>query len=159
MKSWHAVAAIGTGVLAAGAVALFARRAWARAEVLPIYPPDEPPLRPPPADVPIPKAPAVPDGPPGPLASRLERLLAAQSDAELAQARAVMPDSWWGYILAATRAPSDDIFKLVLNPTIVDLYLMTEEERSELEDGIVDAIGLWDAAKLRDILIDARGVA
>jgi hypothetical protein len=159
MRTWPIVAAVGTGVIVGVSTALVARRVLARAAIIPTYAPGEPPLRPPPPDEPIPGAPSVPDGPPGPLATELSALIDAQSDAELAHTRAILPAGWWSYVLAATRAPTDDAFRLVLNPTIVDVEMMSDEEKDELEDNLVEALGLMDALRLRSIMSRAGAVS
>lgn len=150
--------AIGAGVFAVGGIVFWATRARA-GDRAPWQPPapGEVPLRPPPPGQA--KSPGVPMGPPGPLASMISEWVDAQDDSELQAARAAMPAHWWSMLVTAAQMPEDGQVLIVLNPLIVDLSVMPPDERSALQSTLVDAVGYWDAYKLKGVFDAARAAS
>ncbi len=108
----------------------------------------EGPLRPPPPD---PSSP-----PPGPMARRIQGFLDGLGDQELLKLRSVMPERWWSFIVGAAAMPDDGAVLMVFGPAQIDYSVMTPQERDRLKDGIIDAVGYFDALALQTILKDAQ---
>ena len=98
------------------------------------------------------EAPALPSGP---LAGRMDRLLASLPQSEIDGARAIMPPHFWDAVVASTLQPTDELFRLSLQPMSMDVSLWSRARMRQFESEIVAAIGMWDALTLQRILQDA----
>ncbi len=125
----------------AGAGVFFATRKAKAAPPIPAGPLRPPPV---PADAPA----------PGPAARRLQSFIDGLSDTQVAALRAAMPSHWWGFMAAAVQMPDDGGVTFVFGPARIDYSVMTEQQRDSLEDGIIDAVGYWNALELKSILVE-----
>lgn len=125
----------------AGAGVFFATRKAKAAPPIPAGPLRPPPV---PADAPA----------PGPAARRLQTFIDGLSDTQVAALRAAMPSHWWDFMAAAVQMPDDGGVTFVFGPARIDYSVMTEQQRDSLEDGIIDAVGYWNALELKSILVE-----
>lgn len=102
------------------------------------------PLRPPPQ----------PTGaqPPSPLATDIRGYLDGLSDDDLDALRKALPPSWWDHVHAAVTESSDEDVREAFGPMVEDYGLMSEEDRGNLRDGVLSAVGLIQGYRLNDLL-------